>query len=112
MDRWQYLLVLAACLVITAPLEVLGTGVCRQPRRAVRAIAPVAIVLNVRDVLAIALRSSSSTTGTTPAASAFRSTYRSRTSSSVGHWSLPSMLSWERQRPRNHRETAITRRRK
>ncbi len=27
MDRWQYLIVLAACLAITAPLEVFGAGV-------------------------------------------------------------------------------------
>jgi lycopene cyclase domain-containing protein len=53
-DRWQYLFVLAACLVITAPLEFLGTGVYRQSRRAVRSIAPVALVFVVWDMLAIA----------------------------------------------------------
>lgn len=53
-DRWQYLVILAACLVITAPLEFLGTGVYRQPRRAARAILPVALVFIVWDVLAIA----------------------------------------------------------
>lgn len=52
-DRWQYLFVLAACLVLTAPLEFLGTGVYRQARRAVRAIGPVALVFVVWDVLAI-----------------------------------------------------------
>ena len=53
-DRWQYLVVLAACLVITAPLEFLGTGVYRQTRRMVRAIVPVAVVFLVWDLVAIA----------------------------------------------------------
>jgi lycopene cyclase domain-containing protein len=52
-DRWQYLFVLAACLAITVPLEFLGTGVYRQFGRAFRAIAPVALVFVVWDVLAI-----------------------------------------------------------
>lgn len=52
-DRWQYLLVLAACLALTVPLEFLGTGVYRQFRRAVRSILPVAAVFVVWDVLAI-----------------------------------------------------------
>jgi hypothetical protein len=29
MDRWQYLIVLAACLAITLPLEIFGDGVYR-----------------------------------------------------------------------------------
>jgi lycopene cyclase domain-containing protein len=53
-DRWQYLFVLAACLVITVPLEFLGTGVYRQSRRAFRSIAPVALVFVGWDVIAIA----------------------------------------------------------
>jgi lycopene cyclase domain-containing protein len=53
-DRWQYLFVLAACLAVTVPLEFLGTGVYRQPGRAIRSIAPVALVFIVWDVLAIA----------------------------------------------------------
>ena len=32
-DRWHYLIVLGACLLITAPLEMFGRGVYRQPRR-------------------------------------------------------------------------------
>lgn len=52
-DRWQYLFVLGACLVITAPLEFLGTGVYRQARRAIRAVVPVAVVFIVWDLLAI-----------------------------------------------------------
>jgi lycopene cyclase domain-containing protein len=53
-DRWQYLIVLAACLVITAPLELLGTGVYRQPLRAAKAVLPVAAVFVVWDAIAIA----------------------------------------------------------
>jgi lycopene cyclase domain-containing protein len=53
-DRWQYLVVLALCLAITAPLELFGAGVYRQPRRALRAIAPVALAFLVWDAVAIA----------------------------------------------------------
>lgn len=54
MDRWQYLFVLGACLAITAPLEIVGTGVYRRAWRAIRAVVPVAIVFIVWDALAIA----------------------------------------------------------
>ena len=40
-DNWQYLIVLAACLLITAPLELFGSGVYRQPRRLALAVLPV-----------------------------------------------------------------------
>jgi lycopene cyclase domain-containing protein len=53
-DRWQYVLILAACLAITAPLEIFGSGVYRQPRRMVAALFPVAVVFAVWDVAAIA----------------------------------------------------------
>ncbi|MGE2718866.1 lycopene cyclase domain-containing protein [Mycolicibacterium celeriflavum] len=53
MDKWHYLLVLAACLVITAPLEFFGEGVYRQARRAAAAVLPVAAVFVVWDVIAI-----------------------------------------------------------
>lgn len=55
LDRYQYLLLMAACLVITLPLElVLGARVWRQPRRLVAAMAvPVAIFV-AWDLLAIA----------------------------------------------------------
>jgi lycopene cyclase domain-containing protein len=56
MDQWQYLIVLGACLAITAPLEIFGAGVYRQPIRAIRAIAPVALVFLVWDAIAIAAR--------------------------------------------------------
>ncbi|MBY0441233.1 MAG: lycopene cyclase domain-containing protein [Mycobacteriaceae bacterium] len=53
-DRWQYLMVLGACLVITAPLEVFGNGVYRQPRRLVKAILPVSAVFLSWDEVAVA----------------------------------------------------------
>jgi lycopene cyclase domain-containing protein len=54
MDRWQYLVVLGACLLITAPLEIFGEGVYRQIRRAAFAVLPVAAVFVVWDAVAIA----------------------------------------------------------
>lgn len=54
MDRWQYLIVLGACLLVTAPLEVFGEGVYRQARRAAFAILPVAAVFVIWDAVAIA----------------------------------------------------------
>lgn len=54
MDRWQYLIVLGACLLITAPLELFGEGVYRQAKRAAFAILPVAVVFLVWDAVAIA----------------------------------------------------------
>ena len=53
-DRWQYLVVLGLCLLITAPLEFFGSGVYRQLRRTVWAILPVAVVFLVWDSVAIA----------------------------------------------------------
>ncbi|HTX96220.1 MAG TPA: lycopene cyclase domain-containing protein [Mycobacterium sp.] len=53
-DRWQYLLVLAACLAITAPLEMFGRGVYRQPRRLIRAVIPVAALFLIWDEIAVA----------------------------------------------------------
>lgn len=54
MDNWHYLLVLAACLAITAPLELFGAGVYRQARRAAAAVLPVAAVFVLWDAIAIA----------------------------------------------------------
>lgn len=51
-DRWQYLLVLAACLAITAPLELFGSGVYRHPRRVLTAVLPVAAVFLIWDEVA------------------------------------------------------------
>jgi len=55
-DRWQYLLVLAACLAITAPLEALGPGVYRQWRRLTKAVFPVAVAFLVWDEIAVGAR--------------------------------------------------------
>jgi lycopene cyclase domain-containing protein len=53
-DRWQYLLVLAACLAITAPLELFGPGVYRQGRRLALSILPVAVAFLIWDEIAVA----------------------------------------------------------
>ncbi|MFD6159860.1 lycopene cyclase domain-containing protein [Nocardia sp. NPDC060256] len=54
MDHWRYLLVLLACLALTAPLEFLGAGVYRRPRLLLAAVLPVVVVFVVWDLLAIA----------------------------------------------------------
>ena len=54
MDRWQYLIVLGACLAITMPLEIFRPGVYRQAWRAARAVLPVATVFVIWDEVAIA----------------------------------------------------------
>lgn len=54
MDRYQYVAVMGACLLITLPLElVLGARVWRQPRRLARALTPCLVFL-VWDVWATA----------------------------------------------------------
>jgi lycopene cyclase domain-containing protein len=55
-DRCQYLLVLAACLAVTAPLEIFGRGVYRQPRRLLKAVLPVAAVFLIWDEVAVAAK--------------------------------------------------------
>lgn len=54
MDRWQYLIVLAACVAITLPLEFFGAGVYRRAWRVVRAVLPVTVVFLLWDEVAIA----------------------------------------------------------
>lgn len=54
MDRWQYLILMAACLAVTAPLELLGARVYRRPGRLAGAVLPVAAVFLIWDALAIA----------------------------------------------------------
>ena len=54
MDHYQYLILMAACLVATLPLEALGARVYRQPSRLARAVLPVALIFLVWDALAIA----------------------------------------------------------
>jgi lycopene cyclase domain-containing protein len=55
MDRWQYLLILGGCLLITLPIEFFGDGVYRQPIRLLRALTPVLVVFLVWDAIAISL---------------------------------------------------------
>lgn len=54
MGRWEYLLVLGACVVVTLPLELAGARVYRRPRRLARAVLPVAVAFLMWDALAIA----------------------------------------------------------
>lgn len=54
MDHYQYLLVLAGCLVVTLPLEFLGARVYRRPVALARAVLPVTVVFVVWDAIAIA----------------------------------------------------------
>jgi len=56
MDRWQYLLILGGCVLITLPLEFFGDGIYRQPVRLLRALTPVLAAFLVWDAVAIALR--------------------------------------------------------
>ncbi len=54
MDRFQYLALMAGCLLITLPLEFwLAARVFRRPRRLLLAVAPVALVFIAWDLFAI-----------------------------------------------------------
>ena len=54
MDRFQYLLLMAGCLLITLPLEfVLRARVYRRPLRLLLALLPVLVVFIVWDVVGI-----------------------------------------------------------
>lgn len=54
MDQWQYLILMAGCLLITLPLEfVLGARVYRSPRRLLLAMLPMVVVFSVWDVVGI-----------------------------------------------------------
>jgi lycopene beta-cyclase len=53
MDRFQYLAVMLACVVLTLPLEfVLGARVWRRPARTAKAIAPAFVVFVAWDLWA------------------------------------------------------------
>lgn len=53
-ERWQYLALMAGCLLVTLPLELaLKARVYRRWRRAVRAVAPVVLIFVVWDVVGI-----------------------------------------------------------
>ncbi|MDP9389341.1 MAG: lycopene cyclase domain-containing protein [Actinomycetota bacterium] len=55
MDRYQYLMLMGLCLLITLPLEFLfGARVWRRPRRLLAALLPPAAVLIVWDMIAVA----------------------------------------------------------
>ena len=55
MDRYQYLLLMAGCVLITLPLEfVFGARVWRRPRRLLAALVPTVVLFAVWDVIAIA----------------------------------------------------------
>jgi lycopene cyclase domain-containing protein len=56
MDHFQYLIVMACCLAVTAPLEFLGARAYRQPLRLARSVLPAAAVFLVWDAIAIAAR--------------------------------------------------------
>ncbi|MEO7397146.1 MAG: lycopene cyclase domain-containing protein [Ilumatobacteraceae bacterium] len=55
MDRFQYVLLMAACLLLTLPLEfAFGARVWRRPKRLLTAIAPVLVVFVLWDLWATA----------------------------------------------------------
>jgi lycopene cyclase domain-containing protein len=55
LDRFQYLILMGICLVLTLPLElVLGARVWRQPRRLAAALLPTAAIFIVWDLIAVA----------------------------------------------------------
>ena len=54
MDRFQYLILMGICLLLTLPLElVLGARVWRQPRRLAAAVLPVAAIFIGWDLIAV-----------------------------------------------------------
>ncbi len=54
-DRYQYLLLMAGCVVLTLPLELLlRARVYRRPVRLIAALAPVVLLFSVWDVVGIA----------------------------------------------------------
>jgi len=55
MDRYQYLILMGLCLLLTLPLEfLLGARVWRRPRRLLAALVPTAAVFIAWDVIAVA----------------------------------------------------------
>jgi lycopene beta-cyclase len=54
MSHWQYLLLLAACVAVTLPLELVGGArVYRSPLRLVATLVPVVVLFGSWDVLAV-----------------------------------------------------------
>ena len=55
MDQYQYLLLMAACVMVTLPLEfVFAARVWRRPRRLLAALTPVVLLFSIWDAVAIA----------------------------------------------------------
>ncbi len=55
MDRYEYLLLMGLCVVITLPLEFFfGARVWRRPRRMLAAVVPVVVIFVIWDMVAIA----------------------------------------------------------
>ncbi len=55
MDRYQYLMLMGLCLLLTLPLEfVFRARVWRRPRRLLAAVVPTAVVFVIWDLIAIA----------------------------------------------------------
>ena len=53
-SQWQYLALMAGCLLVTLPLElVIGARVYRQPLRLLRTVLPVAALFTLWDLVAI-----------------------------------------------------------
>lgn len=55
MDRYQYLILMGLCLLLTLPLEfVLGARVWRRPRRLLAALVPTSAIFIAWDLIAVA----------------------------------------------------------
>jgi lycopene cyclase domain-containing protein len=52
--RWEYSLLLLACLAVTLPLEFRGEGVYRHPAALAKAVLPVVLLFTAWDLVAIA----------------------------------------------------------
>ncbi|MDQ4132565.1 MAG: lycopene cyclase domain-containing protein [Actinomycetota bacterium] len=54
-DRFQYLILMGLCVLITLPLEfILGTRVWRSPQRLLWALVPTVLIFTLWDLIAIA----------------------------------------------------------
>jgi lycopene cyclase domain-containing protein len=53
-DHYQYLMVLAGCIAVTLPLEILGARVWRRPRRLLAALIVPVVAFSGWDIAAIA----------------------------------------------------------
>ena len=54
MDAWQYLMVLASCVLVTLPLEIVGGArVYRRPKRLLVTLVPVIVIFSGWDLIAV-----------------------------------------------------------